>query len=121
MNDARAIIDSARVKAYAAVNVALVERNWLLGKCIAEEELQGEGRAAYGANVIQKLSKELTDEYGRVLLRVTYTNFASFTGRFQRFSTRCVENQQSYYLGHITEHYCRCWTLRLVLGICRRR
>lgn len=65
LNDARAIIDSARSKAYAAVNVALVERNWLLGKRIAEEELQGEDRAAYGANVIKRLSKELTDEYGK--------------------------------------------------------
>lgn len=31
LDDARTIIDSARVKAYAAVNVALVERNWFLG------------------------------------------------------------------------------------------
>ena len=30
LSDARTIIDSARTKAYAAVNVALVERNWLL-------------------------------------------------------------------------------------------
>lgn len=55
------IIDSARAKAYAAVNVALVERNWLLGKRIAEEELQGENRAEYGASVIKILSNELTD------------------------------------------------------------
>ena len=47
LSDVRMIIDSARTKAYAAVNVALVERNWLLGKRIAEEELQGEERAAY--------------------------------------------------------------------------
>lgn len=31
LDDARTIIDSAIVKAYAAVNVALVERNWFLG------------------------------------------------------------------------------------------
>ena len=65
LNDAKTIIDRARAKAYATVNVALVERNWLLGKRIAEEELQGEDRAAYGANVIKRLSKELTDEYGK--------------------------------------------------------
>ncbi|MBQ8483824.1 MAG: hypothetical protein IJ504_05925 [Bacteroidales bacterium] len=61
LNDAMTIIDSARAKAYAAVNVALVERHWLLGKRIAEEELQGENRAEYGASVIKRLSNELTD------------------------------------------------------------
>ena len=61
LNDAKTIIDRARAKAYAAVNVALVERNWLLGKRIAEEELQGEHRAEYGASVIKRLSNELTD------------------------------------------------------------
>ena len=37
--DARTIIDSARQYAYSAINVALVLRNWLLGKRISEEEL----------------------------------------------------------------------------------
>lgn len=62
--DSRNIIDSARNKAYMAVNVALVQRNWLLGKRISEENVDEEGHAEYGRNVIQNLSMNLTALYG---------------------------------------------------------
>ena len=65
MSDAKVIIESAQKTAFAAVNVALVNRNWLLGKRIAEEELKGEGRAEYGAEIIKNLAKNLTKTYGK--------------------------------------------------------
>ena len=90
LSDARTIIDSARTKAYAAVNVALVERNWLLGKRIAEEELQGENRAEYGANVIIRLSKDLTDEYGKGFNKSNLYQFCEFYKSFPEiFHTAC--------------------------------
>ena len=49
--DAKSIIDAARSAAYRSVNVALVRRNWLLGRRIAEEVLKGEGRAEYGCTL----------------------------------------------------------------------
>lgn len=63
--DVRVIIDGARSYAYSAVNVALVQRNWLLGRRIAEEELKGRERAHYGAELIKNLSSKLTEEYGK--------------------------------------------------------
>ena len=45
LQDMREIIEVSRDSAYQAVNLALVRRNWLLGRRIAEEELNGEGRA----------------------------------------------------------------------------
>ena len=93
LSDARTIIDSARTKAYAAVNVALVERNWLLGKRIAEEELQGEERAAYGASVIKKLSKELTEEYGKGFEETSLYWFVRFYKGFPEiFDTVCKKS-----------------------------
>ncbi|MBR5006057.1 MAG: DUF1016 family protein [Clostridia bacterium] len=65
ITDMRVIIDSARSAAYQAVNIALVRRNWLIGYRIAEEELKGERRENYGAEIIKKLSKKLTEEYGK--------------------------------------------------------
>jgi len=65
VNDVCSIIDSAQEYAYKSVNLALIERNWLIGYRIAEEELKGNGRADYGVEVINKLSKELTKEYGK--------------------------------------------------------
>ena len=59
------IIEVSQKAAYRAVNLALVQRNWLLGYRIAQEELKGEGRSEYGTAVIRKLAKELTAEYGK--------------------------------------------------------
>ncbi|MBR6579572.1 MAG: DUF1016 family protein [Clostridia bacterium] len=63
--DIKVIIDSAQISAYQAVNAALVQRNWLIGYRIAEEELNGNHRAEYGKEIVKKLSKELTDQYGK--------------------------------------------------------
>ena len=65
LKDICAIIDSARDYAFQSVNLALVERNWLIGYRIAEEELKGKDRANYGKEIIKKISKELADEYGK--------------------------------------------------------
>ena len=51
LQDMRGIIEVARESAYQAVNVALVKRNWLLGRRIAEEELNGGNRAEYGLEI----------------------------------------------------------------------
>ena len=63
--DSRNIIESARHFAYRAVNTALVQRNWLLGKRIAEEHVDEDGHAEYGKQIIQTLSDRLTNEYGK--------------------------------------------------------
>ena len=65
LNDMCGIIESSQKAAYHAVNIALVQRNWLLGYRIAEEELGGQERSEYGLQVIKKLSKELTNRYGK--------------------------------------------------------
>ena len=65
LKDMCGIIESSREAAYKAVNVALVQRNWLLGYRIASEEMQGEERAEYGSELIKNLSKKLTQSYGK--------------------------------------------------------
>ncbi len=82
LKDMRGIIESSQKAAYQAVNIALVQRNWLLGYRIASEELQGEGRAKYGAEIIKKLSKELTAEYGKGYTKSNLYNFYSFYKTF---------------------------------------
>ena len=65
VEDAKLIIEASQKAAYSAVNLALLQRNWLLGKRIAQEELKGQNRAEYGALTIKTLSKELTAIYGK--------------------------------------------------------
>ena len=65
LQDAQQIIDTAQSFAYKAVNVAMLQRNWFLGKRIVEEELQGKERAEYGTEVVKVLSQKLTEIYGK--------------------------------------------------------
>ncbi len=78
LKDMCEIIESSRDSAYRAVNSILVQRNWLIGYRIAEEELQGADRAEYGARIIRNLSKELTAEYGKGFTKSNLYNFYSF-------------------------------------------
>lgn len=65
LTDAKQIIETTKQYAFRSINLAMLQRNWLLGKRISDEILKGENRAEYGAEVIQKLSKELTAIYGK--------------------------------------------------------
>ena len=76
------IIESSQRAAYQAVNTALVQRNWLLGYRIATEEMKGENRAAYGTEIIKKLAKELSAQYGKGF---TKTNLYSFYAFYKNF------------------------------------
>ena len=76
--DVRLIVDTAQRQAYNAVNVALVQRNWLIGKRIAEEELKGKCRAEYGAEIIKQLSNLLTTDYGKGFDFSTLYKFVKF-------------------------------------------
>ena len=72
------VVHSSQKTAYQAVNTTLIHRNWLLGYRIASEELQGEDRAKYGAEIIKKLSKELSVEYGKGYTKSNLYSFYSF-------------------------------------------
>lgn len=50
----------------------------MIGYRIAEEELKGEDRAEYGTTLIRKLSKELTNEYGKGYTKTNLYSFYSF-------------------------------------------
>ena len=65
LTDTRTIIETAKQTAYRSVNIVLVQRNWLLGKRIVEEQLGSQTREElYGQNIIANLAQQLTAEYG---------------------------------------------------------
>ena len=65
INEIKKILKNARQKAYTAVNSAMVEAYWEIGRRIVEEEQSGRERAEYGKEIIKNLSKELTEEFGK--------------------------------------------------------
>ncbi|MFY0256524.1 YhcG family protein [Chitinophaga sp. 30R24] len=65
ITDIKNMLSAARQKAYAAINSAMVEVYWNIGKRIFEEEQQGKERADYGTFLIKELTKHLTEEFGK--------------------------------------------------------
>ena len=65
INEIKTILKNARQKAYTAVNSAMVEAYWEIGRRIVEEEQNGKERAEYGKEILQNLSKVLTEEFGK--------------------------------------------------------
>jgi predicted nuclease of restriction endonuclease-like (RecB) superfamily len=61
----RAVLESARAGAYRAVNAAMVQAYWHVGRLIVEHEQGGRKRAAYGEAVLDELSQRLTADFGR--------------------------------------------------------
>ena len=61
----KSLVNKARSMAYAAVNKAMVEAYWNIGRRIVEEEQKGENRAGYGQQLLKQLSAALTQEYGK--------------------------------------------------------
>ena len=113
LSDAKQIIDEARTVAYSAINLTLVQRNWLLGKRISEESLKGEDRAKYGAEIIKKLAKQLTAEYGNGFTKTNLYSFMDFYRAFPDIFHTHVENSLhwSHYrtLLQVTDPVAREW------------
>lgn len=76
--DIKAILEQARGKARSAVNAAMVEAYWLIGRRIVEEELRGQHKAEYGSRLLENLSKALTLDFGRGFSYANLRNFRQF-------------------------------------------
>jgi len=58
------LVNNSRERVYTAVNTEMLNLYWNIGKIIMEIQ-QGNERANYGKNILEKLSEKLTREFGR--------------------------------------------------------
>ncbi len=102
LEDIKQIVAASRKTAYHKLNELVLQRNWLIGKRIYEEELKGEDRAKYGAEIIANLSKVLTVEFGRGFGKSNLYQFYSFykcyPNIFQTFGKSTVLSWSHYLL-----------------------
>src|SRR5690242_20366735 len=61
----REILAAARNRAWQAVNTAMVDAYWEVGRAIVEEEQAGRAKADDGRQVIDGLSRRLRQEFGQ--------------------------------------------------------
>lgn len=127
ISEIKKILKNARQKAYIAVNSAMVEAYWEIGRRIVEEEQRGKERAEYGKEIVKNLSKELTEEFGKGFSRRTLwemrklyvyfsdyekvrTLFAQLTwSHFQKVLRVSSEKARIFYLTEAAENM---WSVR---------
>ena len=98
-SDIKQILEQARSKARSAVNSAMVEAYWLIGRRIVEEEQRGESRAEYGKRLIEDLSTALTSDFGKGFSYANLCNCRQFYCKFPEqeiLSTLCRELSWSH-------------------------
>lgn len=101
----RSIIDGARKAAYTAINISLVQRNWLLGKRIAEESLQGNDRAVYGLETIKNLSRQLTAEFGKGFTSTDLYWYVRFYNAFPEIFEHIHTEKEDYFIDLVFYNY----------------
>ena len=73
------VVDAARQSAARSVNALMTGAYWMIGRHIVEFEQSGEERAAYGANLIEKLATGMTQRYGRGFSRQNLWQMRQFS------------------------------------------
>ncbi len=79
------ILEQARGQVVRAVNTSMVTAYWLIGREIVEALQGGEERAEYGKQVLENLSVQLTERYGRGF---SVTNLKYFRLFYQAYPDR---------------------------------
>ncbi len=85
------ILEEARANTVRAINSQMVLAYWHIGREIVQEIQSGEERAEYGKQVIDKLSHQLKDNYGRGF---STTNLRYFRAFYTVYSDRVPEIRQ---------------------------
>ncbi|HOI26632.1 MAG: DUF1016 domain-containing protein [Prevotellaceae bacterium] len=115
IREIKQIVAEARNKAYTAINSAMVEAYWQMGKRIVEEEQQGKERADYGTQLFKELSAELTQEFGKGFSVPSLYNYRLFYQTFPEiFSTPWRILSWSHYkrLLTVSNAEARAWYLK---------
>lgn len=95
VSDLKAIVYTAKAKAYQAVDIYNVASNWLVGRRIVEQEQHGKTRAQYGKHVIEIASHALTEEFGKGYSVANLKSFRKFYLNFKYLQIGQTSSAQS--------------------------
>lgn len=112
IQEIKQLVLRGRQEAYAAVNQAMVNTYWQIGRRIVEEEQGGAERADYGKQILKQLSAALTEEFGKGFSVQNLYYFRQFYLTFPEiFHTPCGILTWSHYrrLLSVTNPQAREW------------
>lgn len=91
------MVINSRNRVYSAVNTEMLNLYWNIGKVIMEIQ-QGDERAAYGDAVLDKLSKKLTNEFGKGFSSRNLRTMRKFYLMYPIWKTVSAKLSWSHYL-----------------------
>jgi predicted nuclease of restriction endonuclease-like (RecB) superfamily len=91
------LLQEGRALAGRAVNTILLQSYWHIGRHIVEFEQKGEAKAQYGSELLDRLSKDLTLEFGKGFSRSNLTYIRKFYLSFQKSETLSHKLSWSHY------------------------
>ena len=91
------LVINSRNKVYQTVNTEMLKLYWNIGKTIMEIQ-QGDERASYGDAVLEKLSKRLTEEFGKGFSSRNLRTMRKFYLMYPIWKTVSAKLSWSHYL-----------------------
>lgn len=104
------LIEESRRQVAKAVNTAMVYTYYGVGQYIVEFEQGGKERAAYGKEVLKRLSARLTEKYGKGWSVETLTKCRKFYMVYSISSPVETKSQETVYSGDQIHKFILPWT-----------
>lgn len=87
ITDIGTLLNRGREQVAQTANTILVQTYWLIGRHIVEFEQNGQDKAEYGSDLLNRLSKDLTKIHGKGFSRTNIALFRQFYLKFQIVQT----------------------------------
>jgi len=91
------LLAQARAKAAQTVNTVLVHTYWQIGQYIVEYEQGGNEKANYGTELLDRLSRDLSSNYGKGFSRSNLFQIRQFYLKFPKIQTLSGQLSWSHY------------------------
>jgi hypothetical protein len=91
------LLRQGRARAGQAVNTILVQTYWHIGQHIVEFEQKGSAKAEYGSELLDRLSRDLSAEFGKGFSRSNLFQIRQFYLKFQNIQTLSGQLSWSHY------------------------
>jgi Uncharacterized conserved protein len=91
------LLIAGREQAGRAVNTILVQTYWQIGRHIVEFEQGGEAKSEYGSNLLDRLSRDLTLEFGKGFSRSNLFQIRNLYINFPKIQTLSGQLSWSHY------------------------
>lgn len=97
ISDIGHLLEEARKKVYYQINLVLVKTYWEIGKRIIKFEQKGKEKAEYGSGLLDNLSWDLTERYGKGFSRDGLERMRKFYLTFPNSATLSRKLSWSHY------------------------